>query len=384
MTAERAEFVRLGAEGPPLGARQVGLVPGDQVPALALDLPRGLRGQARETVARRQLRDQLGTSEDSLWMRPLDGASEGAAWTRALVADASRIAQWRDRAGPSGRAVLPDYLALPAARDLWTLGGTDQAVTARLGPADGFTAAPAVALALLDAAHAQTPPRAILRMGPLAPQVSAWLAARDIPVHDSAEAVTAAGLEPPHVLGHGELNFDLRRDPQAARARLKAQVLPWRWPVLAGLVAAALWAAAEITATRQLQARTAELDQATRAMVRTHFIPEGPLLDIRVQVANRLAAVRSAGLTGPEDISPLGLLAEAAQVVVAEGAGVDAVTWLRETGLQITVRTADFSAATALSEALRASGMTVAILQSRSGEGAEGVQTDLALSEGAG
>ncbi len=98
----------------------VALVPGALVPLLTLDLPDRLRGQVREQVARRQVRDQLGT-QSTVEMRPFQLPGTAADWTRALVADADHLAGWRGAAGAGCRAVLPDYLALPAA-EYWQHG----------------------------------------------------------------------------------------------------------------------------------------------------------------------------------------------------------------------------------------------------------------------
>ena len=65
----------LGAEMP--AGRHVVLVPGAEVPLLALDLPERLRGPAREDVARRQLRDRIGLDAARIEMRPFSPPGGG-------------------------------------------------------------------------------------------------------------------------------------------------------------------------------------------------------------------------------------------------------------------------------------------------------------------
>ena len=63
-------FWRLGSGVPPSGAH-VAVVPGAQAPLLALELPDGLRGIARERVAQRQLVEQLSSRAEAFEMLPL-------------------------------------------------------------------------------------------------------------------------------------------------------------------------------------------------------------------------------------------------------------------------------------------------------------------------
>ena len=81
-------FWRLGSGVPPSGAH-VAVVPGAQAPLLALELPDGLRGIARERVAQRQLVEQLSSRAEAFEMLPFlpKGAKR---WTRVLVADAEQ------------------------------------------------------------------------------------------------------------------------------------------------------------------------------------------------------------------------------------------------------------------------------------------------------
>ena len=146
-------FVYLAAEKEPLRHRQIGLVSGAEVPLLPVALPDALQGYAREQVAQRQVCDSLGAKAEAVEIRPFTGSGLKRNWNRAIVADPDSLKRWREIAGAGGRAVLPDYLALPAADGIWVVSGSDGMLQARLGPHDGFSATPAVATQLLRLAQ---------------------------------------------------------------------------------------------------------------------------------------------------------------------------------------------------------------------------------------
>ena len=380
------QFVYLAKGRPPLKPRQIGLVSGADVPLLPLDLPDALQGHAREQVATRQLCDGLGVAPEDLEIRPFPDPTSRTprAWTNVLTADSGKVSAWRGMAGPGGRAVLPDYLALPAAPDLWVLSVTGGIVVARLGPGDGFSAAPDVALPLVqaaldNAAAAGRAPRAVYSPGPIPAPIEALIAAEDIPLARSPEALRALDIDPPQPLAHGELAFDLRRDPRAARARLARRVLPWRWPVLVGLVAAALWAGGQLVAIDRLQGQTDDIRDATLSEVRAGFVPQGPILDIRTQVGRALAQARLAAANQNDGVAPLDLVGLAASVLTAAKARPLRLDYTAEAGLTVSVRVADFAAAEALADALRDAGLAVRVLESRADGGDAGVRTELEI-----
>lgn len=375
-------FVYLSEGAPALKARQIGLVSGIEVPLMEVALPAALRGHAREQVAERQLCDALASGRESVEIHPFHSPGEERAWTRVLVADRTRLDAWRHMAGPACKAVLPDYLALPAGEGIWTLGQTGGGVVlARLGPADGFSALPGVAERLLkDALAGPGPrPRAVYSPGALRPELETLFAAHDVPVARNAEALRALDLELPKPLTHGELAFDLRRDPRAARARLRASVLPWRWPVLVGLIAAGLWAAAQMLAIRGIEEQTAHYRAVTLETVRAEFVPSGPVLDIRTQVSRALAEARVAAASTGNAVSPLDLLGLAADVTAARKAVPDYADYTVENGLSALIRVENFAASDDLTEALREAGLKITVVESRVSDGQEGVRTELRI-----
>lgn len=385
-TEERTEglfpdgFVYLADGAPALKARQVGLVPGAEVPLMAVNLPAALRGHAREQVAERQMRDALAGGRDTVEIRPFHAPGQEQRWTRVLVADRVAVERWRKLAGPTCRAVLPDYLALPCAAGVWTVACAGETVLARLGPEDGFSASLAVAARLLRDALARGPaPRAIYAPDPLRPELETVFSEYDLALLREAGAVQTLKIEPPRVLAHGEAGFDLRRDPRAARAALRAAVLPWRWPLLVGALAAGLWAAAQMMAVTGLDEQTAQYRRATLEMVRADFVPSGPVLDIRSQVSRALAEARVAASGAGQEAAPLDLLGLSADVMTARGAVPDTIDYSAEDGLKMLVRVENFAAADDLAAALGEAGLSVTVVESRVSEANDGVRTELRI-----
>ncbi len=377
------ELVRLDEGGPPLKGRQVGLVPGGDAPLLPVDLPPGLRGYAREKVAVRQVADRLAVKAGTLEMRPFPAAG-ARGWSRMLVADRAAVEEWRARAGTGGRAVLPDYLALPVSEKVWTVAQSGGIVLARLGPEDGFAAAPDVAQRLIRDAlkRADPAPGALLRMGSERPLIEALFEAREIPVVEDEAAAARLGLEPPKRFAHGELALDLRRDPGAARTRLARRVLPWRWPALATLVAAGLWAAAQFLATQKLEDRIAQVRAGTLETVRESFVPEGPVLDIRAQVSRAMTEARAVSAQAGGRVSPVDLFRTAAQVMSEAGAQPEIVSYSAQDGLSAVVRVADFAAVEHLAARLREAGLEVSVVESRVQEADAGVRSEMKIALG--
>lgn len=374
-------FAYLADGAPVLKARQVGLVPGADVPLMAVTLPAALRGHAREQVAERQMRDALSGGRDTIEIRPFHTPDQERAWGRVLVADRAKLAEWRRLAGPTCKAVLPDYLALPTGAGVWTLARSGAVVLARLGPGDGFSASPAVAVRMLkDALAGAAPaPKAVFSPKALGPDLETLFNDHDIPIVADAAALKALGAEPPRVLAHGELGFDLRRDPRAARARLRRSVLPWRWPVLVGLLAAGLWAGAQTLGIRGFEDQTTQTRIATLETVRTHFVPTGPVLDVRTQVSRALAEARVAALGAGEAVSPLDLLGLASDVMTRQNAQPDYIDYTEADGLSAAVRVENFAAADDLAAALRDTGLVITVVESRVSDGDDGVRTELRI-----
>jgi general secretion pathway protein L len=352
----------------------VALIPGAVVPALPVQLPTGLSGAPREAVARRQLCDQLGLSEADHDLRPLE--LRAANWRHMLLCDQATLSEWRARCASSAQALLPDYLSLPAGSGVWSLAPSPSGdLLVRLGPEAGFAAPPDLALRQLTALWAETEPenrpKAMLCAEDLqqaVPQIGSFAEERNLPLAATADVLpdgcTAVRF------AHGELQLDLRRDAHRARRQLAEQIRPWRWSLLAAALATALWSGGQWSQIRQLEAEAAQLANANEAMVRQTFVPDGPLLDLRLQVArvlsDRQAAVAAAANATPD--GPLAVLALAAPVLHnARTAGVR----LREvrfdpaTGVQLDIAAPDFAALDQLQSDLAGNALQVGLQNSR-------------------
>lgn len=400
-------ILRLGQGGATEAA--VLTVPGTEVPLLPLELPPGLRGQAREQVARRQLADRTGLAATSLELRPFlpeRSKRAGPAWTRVLAGDSQYLQGLQDL---TCRAVLPDYLTLPTAAGLWCLKPDEIPATppgadagegavphplliARLGPEDGFAARPPLALAMLRQALAaehpdSPPPRAILWLGacegPLWGEVSALAQSHDIALIQRAEEAAALDLSPPQVLAHGELACDLRHNPLAARARLSASLRPWRWPLLAGCLAAGLWAAGEMLQLSRLEAAIQAQSSRNQALVKAHFVPEGPVLDARLQVSRALTQLRQASAGASAQTDPLALTARLSAVLTRGGAQAglhpELLSYQAGEGLLLALRLQDFAAADQLLEDLRQAGLRSDLSDARVNEAESGVRAEFVI-----
>ena len=382
--AKEAAFIHvdLPRRGP-AAAGYIALVPGAQVPLLALQLPPGLQGAAREQVAWRQLQDQVCVTADQVEIRPYTGGISPH-WTRVLVASVDLMTGWRDRLDPGCRALLPDYLALPAAADLWVLERHGDMLRARLGLEDGFSAEVDLALVMLTQrlADAEQPqPRAVLLLaGELAGELSGLLEPYDIDLVADRSALKPLGIAPPRVLGHGELSADLRIDARAARAGMRRQVLPWLAALLAGGLMVGIWAAAEGLEIRQLQREQAAVQDNIDHMVRSHFVPIGPLLDVRLQVSRALALRQAEVAAGAGRLSPLLLIRQVADVMVAAKVQPEAVKYSQAEGLVLALKVADFVTLDQLVTTLERAGIAAEPRAARVDEaGAGGIRAALHL-----
>ncbi|WP_306131411.1 type II secretion system protein GspL [Roseivivax marinus] len=379
---EPTAFHRLDAAGPPPSGRHVLLVPGTEAPLLDLDLPARLRGPAREDVARRQLRDRIGPDGDRVELRPFALPRARTPWTRAVIADREAVADWRRRAGPSGaacRAVLPDYLGLPAAEGMWTVAQDGDLVRVRLGPGDGFTAEDDLARLVLGRTLEADPPTAILALGGAADWLAEMARSAEIPLATTVEEAARRGLPVAETLRHGELALDLRADPRAARERMRRAVAPWRWALVAGALAAGLWAAAELVRLGALRAEIDTVRAATDAQVRDVFVPAGPILDVRVQVTRALADRQAAAGSAAARPDPVGLLHTMSEVVATIDARTEEIRFVAGEPMRLTATLGDFAAADALVAELRAAGLRADLVEARVSDGASGVRAEISV-----
>ena len=352
-------------------------VPGADVALLELDLPGGVSGVSREDVARRQLRDVMAIDPETVEMRPFPGAQQAGQWDRLLVVDKNLAARWRSEFSDGGAVILPDYMTLPTAPDVWTVARTAHGVAVRLGPQDGFGADAEVAKVMLERALTTgTPPRACLCLGLTLPGLEALMSAHAVPIETDPEAVGARRM------AHGEASVDLGKVPQLARARMAARVLPWRWPVILGVVAGLMWAASQVVVTNRIVEDTRDLQDQTIDLVQKHFVGNAPVLDARVQVSQALAEMRVEAAGPQERSDPLGLFAEAAQALAAAGATTDLASYNASEGLQVIARLEDFAAIERLQQLFEQRQLKVEVQETEAMSGGSGVRAVLRLNAG--
>ncbi|MEQ9260337.1 MAG: type II secretion system protein GspL, partial [Roseovarius sp.] len=352
---------------PPPGGRFVALVPGAEAPLMEVSLPASLRGEARETVARRQLVDRLGLDLSQVELRPAPLGTAAGGWQAMLMVRKADVAGWRARLAGQGKAVqaiLPDYLALPVSADVWTVetGAEPGApVRARLGPGDGFSTEAALAgLTLAQALEEEgrAPPKALLRLGPALPELDEMLEAAlarhpGVPMVESVEALPAE-VARPQVLAHGEMALDLSVQMRDPRREIEARLRGALWPAALFLLAGAIWAGATYSDILKLRAEARAVQDRNIALVREAFLPSGPLPDIRLQVARlieeRRAALANAG-PGPEP--PFTRLRRASSVLAeaeAEGIRLDMASLQPDGLITLELAAPDFAALEALLE----------------------------------
>lgn len=359
----------------------IALVDGQLAPLLPLDLPDGLKGQARERVATRQVSDAIGMGFGTAELRPFAIKGGPAVWQRAIVSAADQVQDWRDLvqgAGGHCAAILPDYLALPVTDTVWTLHFEDQKITARLGLADGFTAAPALARILLEKAAAEALPEAILCLGTVEDSLNDWLLSLDLPVFSEIDALVAKGFAPPQIFANGELGFDLARDPRAAFETLTQTLKAWRIPLVLALLGLGFWSASMMVQTGNLDAEARAIRTRTVADVRSHFVPTGPVLDIRAQVSQVLAARQAQSAQIGADLAPLDLLKSATAVIVDHPGRLVSSSFQPQGGVTVDVLMPDFATLDQLVAGLEQAGLAVTILNAGTAEDG-GVAAALAL-----
>ncbi|WP_294228454.1 type II secretion system protein GspL [uncultured Shimia sp.] len=378
-TGETSEVFARAGDGT-LTARHIVLAPGHAVPLFHLDLPKSLRGQAREQVARRQLTDRMGLN-DTVEMRPCVLGAKGEDWSRVFVAEHTQMAEWRSY---DCRAVLPDYLSLPISEGLWTLSQAkvdgSAIVMMRFGPNDGVSTSVEMAEAVLTQSLNTGPkPKAVLWQGDSLPNIDTLMSAHQVPVVTDPDLLKELGLDQPSVLTHGELACDLRTDPMAARTRLAQRVLPWRWTILAAALAVTLWTTSQLVAIGRIEEQTAKISFQTQEIVKEHFVPTGPILDVRSQVSRVLLDLRQSHSGGSAMLDVLDLTAEVGAVLDAADAVPEMVNYSKDSGLLIVVRMPDFGSAERLTAALQTDHMSAELEESRVSDGQVGVRTEIRI-----
>ncbi len=348
----------------PAPRKTVVTVPGSDAPLLEVAIPDGVRGSARERVANRYLQDNAGLQPDLIEIRPFDIGADKVTWTRALVIEGGLAETWRARAGRSCRAVLPDYLTLPVAPDIWTLYFDGTHLLARLGLGDAFSAEPDLALPLIEMALSKNEPKAILKLSDLPGELEAILASAPIRTFTKPAEARPAGLEVPQVLAHGEERFDLRKDPRAARDRVRRRILPWVWPLGIATASAAVWAGALWLETDKLRSQTEMLQAQARDITRDVFVLTGPILDPRTQIMRELQLLETEVNASRSKVSSLDLFSEMLAVISQSPAKLQSSSISEGTALVVTAELPNFAELDATVALIGESGLVAEVVRS--------------------
>jgi general secretion pathway protein L len=260
--------------------------------------------------------------------------------------------------------MVPDYMALPCAPDVWTVQAGPDAVQARLGPDDGFSAEPDLAAALLAQAADAGPPRAALLLGEPDETIKAVFTAAGVPVFGDVDALVGAGHPRPLRWSEAARGIDLKDPPSATFDRLRDGMKAWRMPVVFAVLALTAFLATIVLETRRLHDQSNADLAAARALVREYFVPAGPILDMRAQVAAAVAAATQPQAAAASDRDPLILFQSVAPLLDRDGVSVQTVSYRSDTGLVIAANVPDFLQLDTLVADLRRDGFLVDLLES--------------------
>lgn len=326
---------------PPAKGDFVAVVAGEAAPLFPLDLPVRLRDSVRSQIARQQVETLLQDGLEGLELRVNRPAKDAA--SAALVVAADRAAGWRDSLKGNDRrvtALLPDYLVLPVVAEGWALRVAGDRLLARLGPTDGFAAPLPVALAQLRAALARKdgPPRLVYLCDSPPPEALAAL------LKDTGAEVHPGWPEGSTVPGQEAIDFNLFRDPAADRRAVQQLVRRWRMPLISGFVGLAALAAALWIDVQRIDAAAGTQRAAATELARTAFVPSGPILNLRLQVARAVSERQATQQSPAQGAVPLDVLHAAAEVLAQSPAKVRRVSRSGGAPLRIELDVADFAA----------------------------------------
>jgi len=363
-------FHVLGSEETVPTGDYVALVNGTDVPLVPISLPSGLTGRAREKAARLQLCDAVGLSIDQMEIRPFALTGTSPQWSHSFLADPEALANWRaEVAGHNAQgarclAILPDYLSLPAAEELWVLAEVGTHLCARLGLTDGFSGELHLSEALLTEALAGGAPKAVLIIGAVPESIKVLFQNANVPVVDTEQQVADLGITLTQPLQNGEVKLDLARDGDRALRELWSTLRPALAAVGAFVLGAILWGVGVQIETQSLSAEDTRLRTKAVEVARKNLLPTGPVLDLRTQISTQLAQRVDAAATQTATVSPLDSLNRAASVLMTTGAELRRVDYTRGDGLVLELTVPDFAQLDETVSGLTTAGFTVEIAQS--------------------
>ena len=385
MKASRLPVVDLSDPPPawPAGKRAVLLVPGEDAVVLDFEMPARVRRGVADRITSYAVQDLVGEEMADIHVVRLPG-ERGAASNRrrAIVASRVRMSAWlgqADQAGVRLGAMLPDYLALPWEPGGWTVQVESGRLRVRFDRFDGFAAETGLGAAILERRWKEAPaaPERIRLLVEAAETEDAmaallpWLNATGAPA--SREPLPAGTP----TFQHGELDANLIVGAFSESLTLMQEIARWRLPL--GLAAAALlaWTLDTGLTVREEGAEIERLDRRIEEIFRAEFVPAGPIVNLRIQAARSLEALRARSATPREGSSFLALLAAGGETLAGGARRISRLSY-RDDVLTAEVTLADFRALETLETALAKQRLTVEV-ESSTASGDEGVDATLRL-----
>jgi general secretion pathway protein L len=333
-----------------VGRRVILLVPGEHVLLTRAQVP--LRARARAAAAVPwALEDRLVADVETLHFA-LGGLDAGGEWSVAVI-EREYLETWLQactEAGLAPHAAVPEPLALPQPEaGSWTALEEGDRVICRTGPATGF----ACALPLLPGVcHSlETPDSvAVHRAG----EPLEWPSPIDgqLQVRESlADPMQAFAAAPDRDA------IDFLQGPYSRRERIGRVWRRWRAPAALAAVLLVLLAVNWTVAYRELGQRQQALQAAAEQILRAAVPDVGRVVDPRVQLKNRLDALR--GNAGDDETGLLTLLERTGPVLAKRGdVTLTGLDWRNRT-LDLSVEAKELQVVDRLQRDLQAAGLTV-------------------------
>ena len=367
----------------PRGKRAVLLVPGEDAVVFDLEMPAGVRRGVADRIMFHSVQDVVGEEMAEIHLVRLP-PERGATSDRrqAIVTCRVRMSTWLEQAFRMGMrlaAVLPDYLALPWESGVWTVRVESGRLRARFGRLEGFAAETDLGVAILkrrwkDAPAA--PERIRLLVEPATPEeasteVYSWMDDLGIPVGRETPSAATPHFE------HGELDANLIVGAFSESVTLMQELARWRRPLAFATAALIAWALDTGLTLRHEQAEIERLEHQIEEIFRAEFVPVGPVVNLRVQAARSLEALRIRSATSRDENSFLALLAASGEPLAAGAQRISRLSY-REDVLTAEVTLADFRALEALDAELEKRQVVMEV-ESSTASAAQGVDAALNL-----
>jgi general secretion pathway protein L len=364
MSATALQIVELDGDVSLPDGPFVGVIDGAMAPLLAFELPKGLKGNARRDVAMRQLRDQIGHASHDVEIQPFQGTHPKDVWSHAIVKDdgVDALISHKGLKGNAGcMAVLPDFMALPAADTVWTIDVGKKSTRVRLGIGDGFTGDTDFVLLSLEKAQSRERPRGVLLLGLKEPRINALLKKLDVPTVGTIAALSEHELPAPKLFGHNELALDLRVNAQAEMADTTRNIRAIFWPVCISIVALGLWLTSMSINLNAARTQALDLRKETLQIVRENFVPTGPILDVKRQVDQAILTAKAEAKSDNTDNTPFEILRQVGVGLSDFPKALKSASFSQAEGVILRLSLPDFKTLDQIVAAIGDQGLTVRI-----------------------